>query len=71
MTIQTTTPRNRLRGPIRQIVFGEVVSQVAVETPAGLIMSVISSKTLKMLGLYVGMDVCAVLDTTEVGLTKA
>lgn len=69
-SIGAINARNQFRGRIREIIPGPVLSEVDVETPAGVITSVITSRSLKDLGLKVGSDVLAVFKSTEVLLAK-
>ena len=54
---------------VREIIEGPVVSEVDVETPAGLIVtSVITTRSVHELGLKVGKDVVALVKSTEVSI---
>lgn len=67
MGITAVNARNQFRGKVRHIVLGDVVSEVDVETPTGLVVtSVITTRSLKDLGLEVGKDVIALVKSTEV-----
>lgn len=69
MTINAINVRNQFRGKVREIIEGPVVSEVDVETPAGLIVtSVITTRSVKELGLAVGKDVVALVKATEVSI---
>jgi len=69
MTITAINVRNQFRGKVREIVEGPVVSEVDVETPSGLIVtSVITTRSVKELGLAVGRDVVALVKSTEVSI---
>lgn len=58
MTIAAINVRNQFRGKIKEIIEGPVVSEVDVETPAGLIVtSVITTRSVKELGLAPGTAV--------------
>ena len=55
MTITAINVRNQFRGKVREIIVGPVVSEVDVETPTGLtVTSVITTRSIKELGLVVG-----------------
>lgn len=69
-TIGAINARNQFRGRIREIIPGPVLSQVDIETPAGLITSVITSRSLRDLDLQVGTEVLAVFKSTEVLLAR-
>jgi molybdopterin-binding protein len=69
MTITAINVRNQFRGKVREIIEGPVVSEVDVETSAGLIVtSVITTRSVKELGLVVGKDVVALVKATEVSI---
>jgi molybdopterin-binding protein len=69
MTITAINVRNQFRGKVREIIDGPVVSEVDVETPSGLIVtSVITTRSIKELGLVVGKDVVALVKATEVSI---
>jgi len=50
MTIQAINVRNQFRGKVKAIIEGSVVSEVDVETPAGIVTSVITTRSVKDLG---------------------
>lgn len=69
MTIAAINVRNQFRGKIKEIIEGPVVSEIDVETPAGLIVtSVITTRSVKDLGLVIGKDVIALIKSTEVSI---
>jgi molybdopterin-binding protein len=69
MSILAINVRNQFRGKIKEIIEGPVVSEVDVETPAGLIVtSVITTRSIHELGLKVGKDVVALVKSTEVSI---
>ncbi|MED5620252.1 TOBE domain-containing protein [Ideonella sp. BN130291] len=69
MSITAINVRNQFRGKVREVIEGPVVSEVDVETPAGLIItSVITTRSVKELGLKPGKDVIALVKSTEVSL---
>lgn len=69
MTITAINVRNQFRGTVREIIEGPVVSEVDVETPSGLIVtSVITTRSVKELGLVVGKPVVALVKSTEVSI---
>jgi molybdopterin-binding protein len=69
MTIAAINVRNQFRGKIKEIIEGPVVSEVDVETPAGLIVtSVITTRSVKELGLAPGTAVVALVKSTEVSI---
>lgn len=70
MTIQSVNARNQFRGKIKEIVMGSVVSEIDVETPFGLITSVITTRSVKELDLQIGSEVVALVKATEVSIAK-
>ncbi|NRF72356.1 TOBE domain-containing protein [Aquincola sp. S2] len=69
MSITAINVRNQFRGQVREIVEGPVVSEVDVETAGGLIVtSVITTRSVKELGLEVGKEVIALVKSTEVSI---
>jgi len=70
MSIQAINVRNQFRGKIKAIVDGPVVSEVDVETPAGIVTSVITTRSIRDLGLEIGSEVVALFKATEVSIAK-
>jgi len=69
MSIAAINVRNQFRGKVREIVEGPVVSEVDVETPQGLLVtSVITTRSVRELGLAPGKEVIALVKSTEVSL---
>ena len=69
MSITAINARNQFRGKIKEVIEGPVVSEVDVETPSGLIVtSVITTRSVKELGLAPGREVIALVKATEVSL---
>ena len=56
MPVQAVGSRNQFKGTIKEIVPGPLVSEVDVETPAGTITSVITSRSISDLKLRVGSE---------------
>jgi molybdopterin-binding protein len=69
-TIQAINVRNQFKGKIKAIIEGSVVSEVDVETPAGIVTSVITTRSVKDLGLVIGSEVVALVKATEVSIAK-
>jgi molybdopterin-binding protein len=65
-----TSLRNHVKGKVKEIVLGTAVSEVEIETSAGTVSSVITTRSLEQLGLKVGDEVRAVIKSTEVGIEK-
>jgi molybdopterin-binding protein len=70
MTIQSVNARNQFKGRIKEIIVGTVVSEVDVETPFGIVTSVITTRSVKDLQLAVGTEVVALVKATEVSIAK-
>lgn len=70
MTIQSINARNQFKGKVKEIVHGPVVSEVEVETPFGIVTSVITTRSVKDLDLQVGSEVLALVKSTEVSIAK-
>lgn len=70
MTIPQINVRNQFRGTVKEIVEGPVVTEVDVETPAGLFTSVITTRSVKDLQLQPGSEVIVLIKSTEVALAK-
>jgi len=69
MSITAINVRNQFRGKVREIIEGPVVSEVDIETQQGLLVtSVITTRSVKELGLAPGRDVIALVKSTEVSL---
>jgi len=71
MSITATNVRNQFRGKVKEVIEGPVVSEIDVETPSGLIVtSVITTRSIKDLGIVVGKDVIALVKATEVSIAS-
>jgi len=69
MSITAINVRNQFRGTVKEIIEGPVVSEVDVVTPSGLIVtSVITTRSVKELGLVAGKEVIALVKSTEVSI---
>ena len=68
MSIQAINVRNQFRGKVREIIRGEVVSEVDVETSSGIVTSVITTRAVDELGLKPGSEVVALVKSTEVSI---
>jgi molybdopterin-binding protein len=65
-----TSIRNHLKGKVKGIVRGDVVSEVEIDTPAGIVTSVITTRSVQRLNLKDGDEVFAVIKATEVSVEK-
>ncbi|AJW45157.1 MULTISPECIES: TOBE domain-containing protein [Ralstonia] len=70
MTIQAINVRNQFRGQIKEIIRGDVLSEIDVETAAGIVTSVITTRSVDNLGLKIGSEVVALVKATEVSIAK-
>jgi len=70
MSIDKINARNQFKGKINNIILGDVVSEVDVETPAGIVTSVITTRSVKDLELQIGTEVVALVKATEVSIAK-
>ena len=70
MSIQSINARNQFKGKIKEIIEGPVVSEVDVETPFGIVTSVITSRSVRELQLQPGVEVLALVKATEVSIAK-
>ena len=70
MSIQAINVRNQFKGKVSEIIRGDVVSEVDVQTPWGTVTSVITTRSVDDLGLTVGSEVVALIKSTEVSLAK-
>lgn len=68
MSIQAINVRNQFRGKVKEIIRGDVVSEVDVQTASGLVTSVITTRSVDDLGLKVGSEVVALVKSTEVSI---
>lgn len=68
MSITAINVRNQFRGKIKEIIEGPVVSEVDVDTPSGIVTSVVTTRSVKELGLVPGKDVIALVKSTEVSI---
>ena len=70
MSIQALNVRNQFRGTVKTIITGPVVSEVDIETPAGIVTSVITTRSVDELQLKPGSEVVALVKSTEVSIAK-
>ncbi len=70
MSIQSVNARNQFKGKVKEIILGTVVSEVDVETPYGVVTSVITTRSVRDLQLEIGSEVVALVKATEVSIAK-
>ncbi|MCF6153802.1 MAG: hypothetical protein E3K36_00815 [Candidatus Brocadia sp.] len=62
--------RNRARGVIRQIIQGDVLSKIFVESQGDMLHAIITNTSLKEMNLQEGNEVTAIVKSTELILSK-
>ncbi|WP_339418922.1 MULTISPECIES: TOBE domain-containing protein [unclassified Pseudomonas] len=70
MTIKAINVRNQFKGVIKDILLGDVVSEIDVQTASGIVTSVITTRSVRDLELKVGSEVIAFVKSTEVSIAK-
>ena len=70
MSISAINVRNQFKGKVKEINRGSVVSEVDVETPFGIVTSVITTRSVDELDLQVGSEVVALVKSTEVSIAR-
>lgn len=70
MAIHAINVRNQFKGRVKEIVTGPVVSEVDVETPAGIVTAVVTTRSVQELGLAPGSEVLALVKATDVSIAK-
>jgi len=70
MTIKAINVRNQFKGVIKEILEGEVVSEIDVQTASGIVTSVITTRSMRDLELKIGSEVIAFVKSTEVSIAK-
>ena len=70
LSIQAINVRNQFRGKVKEIIRGDVVSEIDVETPWGIVTSVITTRSVDQLELVIGSEVVALVKSTEVSIAK-
>ncbi len=68
--IRAVDARNQFHGKIVEIIIGSVMSEIEVETPSGKLASVITTRSVRDLGLEIGSEVIAIVKETDVALAK-
>ncbi len=70
MSISGINAKNRIKGIVKRIQIDEFISEVELNTAAGVVTSIITTRSLQKLELQVGTEVIAVVMATEVSLDK-
>ena len=66
-----TSIRNRLQGTVREIVSDKVVSEVIIDTAAGTISAVITTRSVQELSLQPGDAIAAIIKATNVSVERS
>lgn len=70
MTVTAINTRNQFKGQIVAIKRGEIVSEVEIETAAGVISAVVTTSSIQRLNLRLGNSALALFKATEVMIAK-
>ena len=70
MSISALNTHNQFRGHVVAIHRGDVVSEVEIETPAGIVSAIVTSSSIERLDLRIGDDTLALFKATEVMIAK-
>ncbi len=66
-----TSARNKLKGTVRDIKFGDVNAQVSIDVGDNdVVVATITSESVKQLGLNVGSPVCAIIKSSSIIIGK-
>ena len=65
-----TSIRNRLQGTVREIISDKVVSEVIIDTSAGTISAIITTRSVQELALQLGDTVDAIIKATNVSVER-
>lgn len=70
MALLAINVRNQLRGRVKEILWGDVVSEVEIETSSGIVTSVITTRSIKELASETGSEVLALVKATDVAIAR-
>ena len=70
MTIKAINVRNQFKGVIKEILLGEVVSEIEVQTASRIVSLVSTTSSVRDLELNVDSEVIAFVKSTEVSIAK-
>ena len=70
MALLAINVRNQLRGKVKDILWGDIVSEVEIETSAGVVTSVVTTRSIKELALEKGTEVLALVKATDVAIAR-
>lgn len=60
--------RNRVKGPIKNVIAGDLLCELEIQNPAGNVRSVITKNAVEQLDLVPGKEVLAMIKTNEIML---
>lgn len=70
MSIAAINTRNQFKGKVVAINRGQIVSEIEIETPAGIIGAIVTSSSIDTLKLRIGDEALALFKATEVLVAK-
>jgi molybdopterin-binding protein len=70
VSISAVNTRNQFRGLVVAIHRGDIVSEVEIETPAGIVGAIVTSSSIERLNLHIGDEALALFKATEVMIAK-
>ncbi len=70
MSISAVNTRNQFRGLVVAIHRGDIVSEVEIETAAGIVGAIVTSSSIERLNLHIGDEALALFKATEVMIAK-
>jgi molybdopterin-binding protein len=70
MALLAINVRNQLRGKVKDILWGDVVSEIEIETSSGIVTSVVTTRSIKELALEKGSEVLALVKATDVAIAR-
>lgn len=70
MSIAAVNTRNQFKGKVVAINRGQIVSEVEIETAAGIVGAIVTSSSIDTLKLRVGDETLALFKATEVLVAK-
>ena len=62
--------RNRAKGIVRQVIQGDVLSKIFVESQGDMLHAIITNTSLKEMGIKAGDEITAIVKSTELILSK-
>lgn len=70
MSVTAINTRNQFKGEVVAIKRGDIVSEVEIETQAGIISAVVTTSSIDRLNLRIGNSALALFKATEVLIAK-